>query len=460
MTRGLLGQKTTAHLREMQANQETFPNPEALGEALKDAHRAYKQKKKKQKEALKDYLNNPNCDILSDQGNKDKEEFPVGKRDVNALWNNEKSGPGTAALVNLVQGDGPHKKQFDSIPELLAAAKAASTEKRGELKDYLEDPRAPVFSEVKDKSQCKPKPEMVDRLAEESEAGPLTPLYAKELGKQGKKYGDSDDMIQPIKNMHLAKKNLDPKGTSPLEKAYGLYNSPITAAFTMSDLTQPDDVARLREYLSSPECTLLPVVTDPIKELKTPDLLNLIDAGSGIDNTIDLLEYLNDAGNKYNNVPEILAHLPEALPKKRKVKERSKALCNDKRNNLLPEPIHDKDVEDLYDNAQIGPKTALVLRNLLDDGQTFPAVEALGEALQAGGYKKKKKDKDVKAAIKDYLNSPNSSAFTPNANKDKKEVTPREVNELWRNEKSGPGTIALLNALEDAGKKQRHSHNY
>jgi len=189
--------------------------------------------------------------------------------------------------------------------------------------------------------------------------------------------------------MHLNKKNTNP---TPIEKSYGLYNSPISAVFSLSDL-RPDDVARLREYLSSPDCTLLPVITDPLTELKTPDLLNLIDAGHGIDNTIDLLEYLNDAGNKYNNAPEILAHLNEALPKKRKVKGRLKALLNDKNKGLLPDPVHDKDVEDLYDHAEIGPKTALVLRNLVDDGQTFPSLEALGEALQAGGIKKKKKIK-------------------------------------------------------------------
>eukprot|EP00456_Euglypha_rotunda_P033476 TRINITY_DN2590_c0_g1_i10.p1 TRINITY_DN2590_c0_g1~~TRINITY_DN2590_c0_g1_i10.p1 ORF type:complete len:849 (+),score=199.22 TRINITY_DN2590_c0_g1_i10:266-2548(+) len=62
----------------------------------------------------------------------------------------------------------------------------------------------------------------------------------------------------------------------------------------------------------------------------------------------------------------------------------------------------------------------------------------------------KRKKKLDKLAIRDYLNSPGNAAFNPSK---KDETTTSDVNALYRVENSGPGTIALLNALEAQKKK-------
>jgi len=273
------GPKTTPHLRELGFEGKRFPNPEALAEAVKELYREAKQRKKKQKKALEDYLNSPTCDLFTPAANQAKEDKPLTRRELNDLWRNEKSGPGTAALLNELKKD--NKKQ-NSIPELLNNAKALSQKKRKQLKDQLNDAKCPVFSEVKNKEAVKPNEEAVNRLAEESEAGPATGPIVKDLGDIGRKFGDSDEMIPAVKK--FAKNNLGPLGV----------------ALTQAE-EQADDREALMEYLSDPNTVLL----DEVKDIHDPDVEALLDEGQGLENTKDLLDYLNDDGNRFHDIPKI-----------------------------------------------------------------------------------------------------------------------------------------------------------
>src|SRR5690349_3448706 len=95
----------------------------------------------------------------------------------------------------------------------------------------------------------------------------------------------------------------------------------------------PDDAEKLKAYLNSEDCGLLDSVVD--RDFPVPELLAALAAGHGLDNTIDLCEYLNDDGNKYPSLPELVKHFPEATKKKRRNKKRVKALLNDPKKNLI-----------------------------------------------------------------------------------------------------------------------------
>jgi len=146
-------------------------------------------------------LNTPDCPAFTPAGNKSKPE--VTPADVSDLFKNEKSGLGTAALLDLLEGQ---KQKFDTIPELVTSAQAVSAQKRKETKKYLSDPKVPIFSDVKDKEAVKPTPDEVARLHEESEAGPATESVIKELEAEKKKANNSDELIPLVKAAYKKKK--------------------------------------------------------------------------------------------------------------------------------------------------------------------------------------------------------------------------------------------------------------
>eukprot|EP00456_Euglypha_rotunda_P018804 TRINITY_DN16796_c0_g1_i28.p1 TRINITY_DN16796_c0_g1~~TRINITY_DN16796_c0_g1_i28.p1 ORF type:complete len:493 (-),score=155.77 TRINITY_DN16796_c0_g1_i28:27-1505(-) len=268
-------------------------------------------------------------------------------------------------------------------------------------------------------------------------------------------------MIPAIKE-YMKKKQEQPRAQlTPPQREAGLGASPVTAALAAADLL-PDDTEKLKEYLTGPDCDLFSDAKDDAKDMKTPDLFDALEEGKGLDNTIDLCQYLDEDGKKFATLPDLVKHLKDALPKKRKVKDRMKKLVGDPARGLLPDPsdtgdapVNDKDVEDLYDETKAGPQTAALVRELVDDGRKFSSIPELGEALKDAARARKKRQKDDKAALRDYLEDPTCPAFTPEANKDKKEIDPHAINDLYKQEKSGPGTVALLNALEEAPRKAK-----
>jgi len=86
---GHSGPKTTAHIRELAADGKAFSTPEQLADAIKDLDRKERRKKRKQKQALQNFLDDKNCDLLTPAGNQNKE--PVSRQELNDLWRNEKS---------------------------------------------------------------------------------------------------------------------------------------------------------------------------------------------------------------------------------------------------------------------------------------------------------------------------------------------------------------------------------
>eukprot|EP00456_Euglypha_rotunda_P007106 TRINITY_DN11249_c0_g2_i4.p1 TRINITY_DN11249_c0_g2~~TRINITY_DN11249_c0_g2_i4.p1 ORF type:complete len:633 (+),score=124.33 TRINITY_DN11249_c0_g2_i4:88-1986(+) len=211
------------------------------------------------------------------------------------------------------------------------------------------------------------------------------------------------------------------------------------------------------EYLADPETELL----DDDQELKIPDLEGLLEEGGGsVKETIDLCEYLNDAGKRYTGVPDLTAHLKDAHPLRKRCKEQIGQVLYTAKKTPLKESVDvsDKDIDKLYDLGECGPKSAALVRDLGwaakdSKDKVFDSIDAMGAALKERGEEYRRNRKIEKMGLRDYLNSEGCPAFVPGWGVTSATVTTGDVNTLYRIEGSGPGTIALLNSLEAQKKK-------
>eukprot|EP00808_Paulinella_micropora_P028962 g25805.t1 len=92
-------------------------------------------------------------------------------------------------------------------------------------------------------------------------------------------------------------------------------------------------------------------------------------------------------------------------------------------------------------------------RKLAEEGRTFTSLAELAAAVEHKAIAKKRKQKMEKAALAKFLEEGRCEAFKPEHSA---EVSPAQVNDLYRLEQSGRGCAALLDALAEAG-VQAHS---
>eukprot|EP00456_Euglypha_rotunda_P018800 TRINITY_DN16796_c0_g1_i12.p1 TRINITY_DN16796_c0_g1~~TRINITY_DN16796_c0_g1_i12.p1 ORF type:complete len:793 (-),score=225.29 TRINITY_DN16796_c0_g1_i12:27-2366(-) len=418
------GPRSAAHLRELAAEGKKLGSPDEVAEKVKDAERLAKKRRKQAKAALREYLNQPDCPAFTPAGNKSKPE--VTPADVNDLFKNEKSGLGTAALLDVLEAGG---QKFDSIPDLLDAAAVVSAQKRKELGDHLADPKCPLFSDVKDKVPITP--EAVARLAEESEAGPATLPVLKDLEAAKTKVPNSDEAIPLVKR---AFKNKKPKGAA---------TKAVEDAIAAGDNQNTQDVQALMDHLAGPDIQMM----DGSADMKEKDVEAALEAAGSLPEAIAAVDALNEDGESFSSVPELV----DAI-KDRRIMEQG---VKDELKELLPAyvgPVTATEVDALYDKGGAGLDTAAIVRELLEEGKKPSSPEELADAVKDLHRKKQKAKKQDKEALRDYLADPACPLFTPTGNSTK-EIGPGDVNKLFGNEKTGPGTGALLNALEESGKK-------
>src|SRR5205823_3131513 len=111
-----------------------------------------------------------------------------------------------------------------------------------------------------------------------------------------------------------------------------------------------------------------------------------------------------------------------------------------------------KDIETIYAKGRAGRRSAILLRELADHGKKFESFDELASTLSDNLHTADTQKKIAKAAILDYLSKPNCPAFSVEGNKNKK-LGLGDIDELYNIEKSGSGTVALLNSLETGNKK-------
>jgi hypothetical protein len=428
------GPRSAAVLRALADAGKQFNSPADAAKEVRAAGARAKLEAKKDKAALARYLSTPTCAAFSDAGNKDK---AVSPRDVHALYANEKSLPGTVALLDELEKAG---KQADSVPALLAQAKELSEQKRKALGEHLGAAGCPLYTDpsARDKKEDG-SPLSVAELVEESEAGTDALPLVQELEQKGDvKVKQTEDLIPLVKNSNKRKPKSGGSASKALEDEL---------AGGQADDQQARDRAALLSYLAGDEVDLLDMAG-----VGPQDLDVILAECDGAPDAIDQCQYLNKDGRRFASPAELADALKDALPKRQAVQEQVQALLNDPKKKLLGSPVDAGQAAAVYQAAEAGPQTAAELRRLGEDGKTFGSPEEVAAALKTNAAGSRAKAKQEKAAMKSFLEDPQCPLFSPQGNQSKDEVPARAVNDLFRNEHSGPGTAALLDSLPSDNK--------
>eukprot|EP00457_Paulinella_chromatophora_P000012 gb/GEZN01000012.1/.p1 GENE.gb/GEZN01000012.1/~~gb/GEZN01000012.1/.p1 ORF type:complete len:4989 (+),score=1206.50 gb/GEZN01000012.1/:84-15050(+) len=421
------GAKTAALLNGLKRAEEpkTFDTVEELAEAVGDAHEAKKQRTRKEKNALRDYLNQEDNPLFTPSGNASKQSHPVGKAEVNKLFRDNKSGLGAAATLDDLLKSG---QKFDSPIDLLEAAEAHSNNKHAELDEYLTDPECKAVTAVV-RAQFDASSPALRYLEQEGEAGPNTKRHLESLAEVGRTFDSVPEMVPAISK--FAQMPTGPAGEAVL-----------------ACRNDSDDVEKLMDYFARPDINLV----DRVEDMPDPEVQAILAEGQGLENTIDLCDYLNKDFSEFSALPELIPALSaKARPKRREVKERMKAILNAPGCTLLPEPVTSADVDFVYQRVGAGPNSGALVRAIADQGKAFASLEELVEALQKGYKKTDQKLVKDKNALQAYLQTPDCPLFKNAA--ENRDVDYGTVSQLFRIEQSPQGTALLLDSLIASNQK-------
>eukprot|EP00457_Paulinella_chromatophora_P000260 gb/GEZN01000260.1/.p1 GENE.gb/GEZN01000260.1/~~gb/GEZN01000260.1/.p1 ORF type:complete len:1554 (+),score=235.89 gb/GEZN01000260.1/:79-4662(+) len=421
----LVGRKTVARLSDICHSKTKFSKMKELAEAVGEAHAAKKKRTRKEKEALKNYLNEATNGLFTAEGNAATRTRQLTKSHVDQLFRVEKSGMGTAATLDTFLKAG---MQFFSPVELHVAAEQESKSKRSELAAYLNDPACKAVSPAK-RAKFDSSPNALEELVEEGEAGPQTKSLLEILVKEGKSFENVNEM-------------------APWVRVYA--NIPIGPAgeAVLRCRLHEDDIDKLIDFFSRPDVSLLNGAEDmPQKDLET-----LLNEEGGYDNVVDLCGYLNKEGFQFGVVLELVPAIrKEARPRRLEVKERMKMILNHWNARLLGKPVTDADVNYLYRSANVGWASGKLLHDLAERGGSYQSLSHLAEALKESSKAFDIKSHAEMGVFSLFLQDPSCPLFTPGVSG--REVDYGTVMKMYRIEHSGPGTAVLLDCMARSGRK-------
>eukprot|EP00808_Paulinella_micropora_P011659 g82013.t1 len=431
------GPKTLARLSDVVGEKKVFKTPEELAEAVKEVHQAKNQEKRKDKQSLMIYLNRDDNPLFTPEANAKKQKNPLGPAEVNALFRQERSGLGTAALLDEMLKVG---KKFDSPMDLLSQAENLSHKRRDSLQTYLADPLCKALKVNPAGPPIDSSRDAVVTLVEESQAGPNTQKHLEKLAAEGQRFANLDEMVPLVKP--LAEVAQGPAGQACLDGR-----------------DESDDTEKLLDYFSQPDINLV----DKVQDMPDEELAAILREGRGLENTIDLCNYLNKDFSEFSSLPELIPAMNSlSRPQRKEVKERMKAILNDPNIGLMTEPVTSADVDFIYRRVGAGPNSGALLRNLADSGQSFETLEDLAQGLLKLKKKADANNIQDKNSLMAYMQAPECPLFTqPPQNRDVDFGTPPQnrdvdfgtVSQLFRIEQSSRGTAALLDDLVKQNKR-------